>query len=70
VEEAVADIAAAVAVRRLDVPRGVGWSLIMAGLMLKSCKKLRFDEDGDPNLSTQCILLAIKARPRLIARLF
>jgi len=70
VEEAVADIAAAVAVRRLDMPRGVGWSLIEMGLKLKSCRRLHFDEDGDPNLSTQCILLAIKARPRLITRLF
>ena len=70
VEEAVADIAAAVAVRKLEVPRGVGWSLIMAGLTLKSCKKTRFDEDGDPNLSARCILSAIKARPQLITRLF
>jgi len=70
VEEAVADIAAAVAVRRLNVPRGVGWLLIEMGLRLKQCRRLRFDEDGDPNLSAQCLLLAVKARPRLITRLF
>jgi hypothetical protein len=52
VEEAVADIAAAVAVRRLNVPRGVGWLLIEMGLRLKQCRRLHFDEDGDPNLST------------------
>jgi hypothetical protein len=70
VEEAVADIAAAVAVRRLNVPRGVGWLLIEMGLRLKRCRRVHFDEDGDPNLSAQCLLLAVKARPRLITRLF
>ena len=70
VEEAMADIAAAVSVMRLEVPRGVGWRLIQMGLALKHCRRLRFDEDGDPILDQRCILSAIKARPRLITRLF
>jgi hypothetical protein len=70
VEEAVADIAAAVAVRRLNVSRGVGWRLIEMGLALKHCRRLRFDEDGDPILERRCILTALRAKPRLITRLF
>jgi hypothetical protein len=70
VEEAVADIAAAVAVRKLEVPRGVGWSLIEMGLRLKRCRRLRFDEDGDPILDQRCILTALRARPRLVTRIF
>jgi hypothetical protein len=66
----VADIAAAVAVRKLEVPRGVGWSLIMAGLTLKSCKKTRFDDDGDSILDQRCILTVLRARPMLITRIF
>jgi hypothetical protein len=70
VEEAVADIAAAISAMRLETPRGTGWRLIQMGLALKHCRRLRFDEDGDPHLSVRCILLAIKAKPRLITRLF
>ncbi len=70
VEEAVADIAAAVATEKMPVPRGVGWQLIEMGLRLKSCSKLRFDEDGDPQLSNKCILAALKTKPRLILTLF
>jgi hypothetical protein len=70
VEEAVADIAAAVSAMRLEVPRGVGWRLIQMGLALKHCRRLRFDEDGDPILEQRCILTALRARPRLITRLF
>ncbi len=70
VEEAVADIAAAVAVKRMPVPRGVGWQLIEMGLRLKPCSKLHFDEDGDPQLSDKCILAILKAKPRLILDLF
>jgi hypothetical protein len=70
VEEAVADIAAAVSTMKMQTPRGVGWSLIEMGLQLKSCRRIHFDEDGDPCLSVRCILLAIKAKPRLIIRLF
>jgi hypothetical protein len=70
VEEAVADIAAATAVRKLEVPRGVGWSLIEMGLRLKQCRRLRFDEGGDPILERRCVLTALRARPRLIIRLF
>jgi hypothetical protein len=70
IEEVVSDIATIVATRRLEVPRGVGWMLIEMALRLKSCRKLLFDADGDPYLSSQCILLAIKARPKLITRLF
>jgi hypothetical protein len=70
VEEAVADIAATVAVRRLKVPRGVGWLLIEMGLRLKQCRRLRFDEDGDPVLGHRCILAAVRARPMLITHLF
>jgi hypothetical protein len=70
VEEAAADIAAAVSVMRLEVPRGVGWRLIEMGLALKHCRKLHFDKDGDPVLGHRCILAAVRARPRLITRLF
>ncbi len=70
VEEAVADIAAAVSALRLEVPRGVGWRLIEMGLALKHCRRLRFDEDGDPILERRCILTALRARPKLITRLF
>ncbi len=70
VEEAVADIAAAVSALRLEVPRGVGWRLIEMGLALKHCRRLRFDEDGDPILERRCILTALRAKPKLITRLF
>jgi len=70
VEEVVSDIAAVVAIRKLEVPRGVGWILIELGLRLKPCRKLLFDADGDPYLSSQCILPAIKAKPELITHLF
>jgi len=70
VEEAVADIAAAATIRKLEIPRGVGWTLIEMGLRLKQCRGLRFDEDGDPILDQRCILATIRARPKLIARLF
>jgi len=70
VEEAVADIAAAVSAMRLEVPRGVGWRLIEMGLALKHCRRLRFDEDGDPILERRCILTVLRAKPRLITRLF
>jgi hypothetical protein len=66
VEEVVADIAAAVATKRVPVPRGVGWQLIEMGLHLKPCRRLHYDEDGDPYLPNRCILVALKARPRLI----
>lgn len=70
VEEAVADIAAAVSAMRLEVPRGVGWRLIEMGLALKHCRRLRFDEDGDPILERRCILTALRARPELVTRIF
>ena len=70
VEEAVADIAAAVSAMRLEVPRGVGWRLIEMGLALKHCRRLRFDEDGDPILGRRCILTALRARPKLVTRIF
>jgi hypothetical protein len=70
VEEAVADIAAAVSAMRLEVPRGAGWQLIEMGLRLKPCSKLRLDRDGDPHLSSRCILTALKAKPKLILNLF
>jgi hypothetical protein len=70
VEEAVADIAAAVSAMRLEVPRGVGWRLIEMGLALKHCRRLRFDEDGDPILERRCILTALRARPKLVTRIF
>lgn len=70
VEEAVSDIAAVVAARGVSAPRGVGWLIIEMGLRLKSCRKLHFDEDGDPQLSNRCILVALKAKPRLILGLF
>jgi hypothetical protein len=70
VEEAVADIAAAVSAMGLEVPRGAGWRLIQMGLALKHCRRLRFDEDGDPTLERRCILTALRAKPRLITRLF
>ena len=69
VEEVVSDIAAVVSMKKMQVPPGVGWMLIELGLRLKPCRKLLFT-DGDPYLSSQCILMAIKARPKLIARLF
>ena len=70
IEEAVADTAAAVAVREILAPRGVGWQLIEMGLRLKPCSKLRLDRDGDPHLQNNCILTALKAKPRLILNLF
>jgi hypothetical protein len=70
VEEAVADIAAAVSAMKMQVSRGAGWSLIEMGLRLKQCRKLHFDKDGDPVLGHRCILAAVRARPRLITRLF
>lgn len=70
VEEAVADIAAAVSAMKMQVPRGAGWSLIEMGLRLKQCHKLHFDKDGDPVLGYRCILAAVRAKPKLIARLF
>jgi hypothetical protein len=70
VEEAVADIAAAVSAMKMQVPRGAGWSLIEMGLRLKQCRRLWFDEDGDPILEQQCILTALRVKPRLITRLF
>ncbi len=68
VEKTVADIAA-VATKRVSVSRGVGWLLIEMGLRLKPCSKLRFDEDGDPHLSSKCVLTALKAKPKLILNL-
>jgi hypothetical protein len=70
VEEVAADIAAAVSAMRLEVPRGVGWRLIEMGLALKHCRRLRFDEDGDPILDQRCILTALRARPKLVTRIF
>jgi hypothetical protein len=70
VEEAVADIAAAVSVMKMQVPRGAGWSLIEMGLRLKQCRKLHFDKDGDPILEQRCILTALRAKPKLITRIF
>ena len=70
VEEAVADIAAAVAAMRLETPRGIGWQLIEMGLRLKPCSKLRLDRDGDPYLPNSCILGALKAKPELILNIF
>jgi hypothetical protein len=70
VEEAIADIAAAVAAMRLEAPRGAGWQLIEMGMRLKTCSKLRLDKDGDPHLLNSCILAALKAKPRLILNLF
>lgn len=70
VEEAVADIAAVISVKKMWVPRGVGWSLIEMGLQLKSCRRLYLDEDGDPHLSNKCILNTLKAKPRLVLSLF
>ncbi len=70
VEEAVADIAAVVATKRVPMPRGVGWQLIEMGLRLKPCSKLRLDKDGDPQLSNKCILVTLKAKPKLILTLF
>jgi hypothetical protein len=70
VEEAVSDIAAAVATEKMSVPRGVGWQLVEMCLRLKPCSKLHFDEDGDPLLSNRCILVALKAKPKLILDLF
>ncbi|MFZ8842392.1 MAG: hypothetical protein ACO2PM_26370 [Pyrobaculum sp.] len=69
VEETVADIAAAVATKRVSVSRGVGWLLIEMGLRLKPCSKLRFDGNGDPHLSSRCVLTALKAKPKLILNL-
>jgi len=69
VEETVADIAAAVAIKRVPVPKGVGWSLIEMG-QLKSCRKPQFDEEGDPYLPGKCILSALKTRPKLILKIF
>jgi hypothetical protein len=69
VEEAVADIAA-VAAKKISTPRGVGWLLIEMGMHLKPCSKLRLDRDGDPRLSNRCILAALKAKPKLILKLF
>jgi len=68
VEETVAHIAA-VATKRVSVSRGVGWLLIEMGLRLKPCSKLRFDGDGDPHLSSKCVLTALKAKPKLILNL-
>jgi hypothetical protein len=70
IEEVISDIAAIVATRKLEVRPGVGWLLIEMALRLKPCRKLLFDADGDPHLSSKCILHAIKARPKLITRLF
>lgn len=70
IEEATADIAAAVSVMGLEVPRGVGWRLIAMGLALKHCRRLRLDEDGDPVLDRRCILTALRASPKLVARIF
>jgi len=70
VEEAVADVAAAVVVKRVPVPRGVGWLLVEMGLRLKPCRRLRFDRDGDPYLAGKCILAALKAKPKLMLNLF
>lgn len=70
VEEAVADIAAAVSAMRLEVPRGVGWRLIEMGMSLKHCNRLLFDEDGDPILDQRCILTALRAKPKLVTRIF
>lgn len=70
VEEMVADVAAAVAVKRVPVPSGAGWRLIEMGLRLKSCRMLKFDGDGDPYLASKCILAALKAKPKLILSLF
>jgi len=61
VEEAVADIAAAVAVKDVQTPRNVGWVLI--GL---SC---RFDEN-DLFLPDDCVLTKLKKSPELILTLF
>ena len=69
VEETVADIAATVATKRVSVSRGAGWLLIEMGLRLKPCSKLRFDGDGDPHLSSRCVLTALKAKPKLILNL-
>ncbi len=69
VEETVADIAAAVATKRVSVSRDVGWLLIEMGLRLKLCSKLRFDGDGDPHLSSRCVLTPLKAKPKLILNL-
>jgi len=69
IEEVVSDIAAVVSVKKMHVPRGLGWMLVELGLRLKPCRKLLFVE-GDPYLSSQCILLAIKTRPRIITHLF
>jgi len=68
VDETVADIAA-VSTKRVSVSKGVGWLLIEMGLRLKPCSKLRFDEDGDPHLSSRCVLTALKAKPKLILNL-
>jgi len=70
VEEAVADIAAAVATKKIPVSRGVGWQLIEMGLRLKPCSRLRLDRDGDPHLPNSCILAALKAKPELILNIF
>jgi hypothetical protein len=70
VEESVADIAAVVATRKMPAPRGAGWRLIEMGLRLKPCSKLRFDGDGDPHLSSKCVLAALKTKPKLIISLF
>ena len=63
VEELVADIAAAVAVKEVQAPRGVGWVLIDVGL---SC---RFDEN-DLFLPDDCVLTKLKKSPELILTLF
>ena len=70
VEETAADIAASVSAMRLEVPRGAGWRLIEMGLALRHCRRLRFDEDGDPILDQRCILTALRARPKLVTRIF
>jgi len=70
VEEVVSDIATVVSMKKMRVPRGVGLMLIELGLRLKPCRKLLFDDDGDPYLSPKCILSVIKAKPKFITRLF
>jgi len=70
IEEAVADIAAAVAVREILVHRGVGWLLIEMGLRLKPCRRLHPDEDGGQRLSNRCIMAALKAKLELVLKLF
>jgi hypothetical protein len=64
IEEAVADIAATVAARKMPAPRGVGWLLIEMALRLKLCCRLQ--PDGDPRLSNKCIVTALKAKPDVL----